>query len=325
MEQQQRLQIVKDEIRRFPDFSNRTIARVILHDHPSIFEQDLEKVRSIVRRQRGAAGHKNREQVHLPYPVTPMTMPLTRRAVRTPYRLSDGLWLVFADTHVPFHEPKPIEAAFAYAKQQKVDGILIDGDLQDYPSISYWTSQHKQDMDEDMKATIDFLDFIRYEFAKEKKVYKLGNHEYRVDRYYQSNKPELIGLPLIALEKVYNLEERGFDCVDYNQMIYAGKLPIIHGHEVKHLSGAVNPARGLFLKTKSWAMCAHSHRTSEHSERDIRGTLLTTWSIGCLCDLSPDYEPMTSNWNWGFALINVEHNGDFEVENRRILPNGKVV
>lgn len=32
-----------------------------------------------------------------------------------------------------------------------------------------------------------------------------------------------------------------------------------------------------------------------------------------------------SNWNWGFALVNVEKNGDFEVENRRILPSGKVV
>jgi hypothetical protein len=32
-----------------------------------------------------------------------------------------------------------------------------------------------------------------------------------------------------------------------------------------------------------------------------------------------------SNWNWGFSLVNVEENGDFEVENKRILDSGKVV
>src|SRR5574343_300047 len=69
----------------------------------------------------------------------------------------------------------------------------------------------------------------------------------------------------------------------------AGKLPILHGHEVRRMAMAVNPARGLFMRLKSWGMCGHCHKTSEHTERDIRGTILTTWSVGCLCDLSPVY------------------------------------
>ena len=87
----------------------------------------------------------------------------------------------------------------------------------------------------------------------------------------------------------------------------------------------LNPARGLFLKTKSWAMCGHSHTTSEHTERDIRGTILTTWSVGCLCDLSPDYHAFGNNWNWGVSIVETQANGDFQVDNRRILPNGSVV
>lgn len=83
-------------------------------------------------------------------------------------------------------------------------------------------------------------------------------------------------------------------------------------------------ARGLFLKTKTFAACAHGHSTSEHSVRDINDVMLTTWSFGCLSDLHPDWNPF-SDWNWGFAIINVEANGFFEVENRRILSNGKVV
>ena len=33
---------------------------------------------------------------------------------------------------------------------------------------------------------------------------------------------------------------------------------------------------------------------------------------------------MANDWNWGFAMINVEKNGNFEVTNKRVLPNGQV-
>ena len=127
------------------------------------------------------------------------------------------------------------------------------------------------------------------------------------------------------METLLGFEERNIEFLDYNQKVYAGELPIIHGHEVQHLQTMVNPARGLFLKTKTFSACSHCHRNSEHSTRDINDVMLTTWSFGCLCDLSPDYNPIGNEWNWGFALINVEDKGFFEVENRRILPNGKIV
>jgi hypothetical protein len=126
------------------------------------------------------------------------------------------------------------------------------------------------------------------------------------------------------METILGLEYRDIEFLDYLQLVMAGKLPILHGHEVPNISRTVNPARGLFQHTKTWAMCSHCHTTSQHPAKDIYGTLLTTWSTGCLCDLSPDYNPFGNNWNWGFALVNVEKNGDFEVENKRILPSGKV-
>jgi len=171
---------------------------------------------------------------------------------------------------------------------------------------------------------IDFLDFIEQEFPSVKKVYKPGNHEYRLPRLYQSKVPDLIGLPLLAMDTVLSLEQRGYEFLEYNQKVMAGKLPIIHGSEIRFTSRAVNPARGLFLKAKSWAMCAHSHTTSEHTATNIRDEYLTTWSIGCLCNLHPDYWPLGNDWNWGCALVNVEKNGAFTVENKRILPNGKL-
>ena len=128
----------------------------------------------------------------------------------------------------------------------------------------------------------------------------------------------------VAIDEVLGLERRGIVALDSKQIVMAGKLPILHGDEYGGLSTAVNPARGLFLKTHTWSACAHYHKTSEHSERDVNGTVLTTWSFACLCDLSPDYRPYSS-WNHGVALVNVEKNGAFEVVNRRILSKGQVV
>jgi hypothetical protein len=318
-------EIVKDAIRRFEHLPTRTIARYILHNYGPLFDGNLEKIRSNIRYHVGAGGDKNRKDLKQKISHSPQPLPATWRKTRNAYKLPPGLWLILSDLHIPFHEPKPIEAAVKFGQAEKVTGILFNGDLQDCASISYWPSGRKRDFDKEVEIFIDFLDFIENELPGTKKVYKPGNHEYRLPRYYQAKAPELIGLPLQAVDDILGLEYRGIEFLDYFQMVMAGKLPIFHGHEFQNISRAVNPARGLFLRTKTWAACSHCHSTSEHTPKNVFGTLLTTWSFGCLCDLNPDYNPFGNDWNHGFALVNVEKNGDFEVQNRRILPNGKVV
>lgn len=318
-------QAIRDTIDKFPSLGNRTIAQIVLHNYGDLYDNDIEKIRDVVRHYRGAHGDKARNWRKLDGIKTPPAMPQTWRRVRTPYHLPPGLWAVFPDVHVPYHEQKAVDAAFGYAKKNKVDGLFFAGDLQDCAAVSFWQSGRKRDFDKELMVFIDFLDFVRHEFPKQKKVILPGNHEYRLPRYYQNRAPELIGIPLAVMDKVLDLEARGFEYLEYLQLVYAGKLPILHGHEIPRITQAVNPARGLYMKIKMWGMCGHIHKTSEHPERDLQGKLLTTWTVGCLCDLSPDYNPYANSWNWGFALVNVEKNGDFEVENRRILPNGKVV
>jgi predicted phosphodiesterase len=314
--------IVKDALARFPELPLRAIARYILQNFGPQFDNDLEKIRSSVRYHVGANGEYSR-QFRLDPRTKTVKMPETWRKTRVPHKLSPGLWLVMADIHIPFHEPKPLEAAMQYGKNAGVTGVLLAGDVQDCAAVSYWPSAIKRDFDKEVTLFVDFLDLLRREFPKQEIVYLPGNHEYRLPRYYESRVPELIGLPLAAFETVLGLEARNIELLDFRQMVLAGKLPIFHGDEFR-LSRAVNVARGLFLKTKSYSLCAHGHSSSEHTERNIHGTILTTWSIGCLCDLSPDYAPH-SNWNWGACLISIEPNGQFEVLNRRILPNMDVV
>jgi hypothetical protein len=318
-------EIIKDAIRRFEHLPKRTIARYVLHNYGPIFDGDLEKIRQQIRYHTGNKGKYNSDHLKEKIPHASHGLPETWRQTRTSYKLPPGLWLVLSDVHIPFHEPKPIESAVKFGQAEKVTGILFNGDLQDCASLSYWPSGRKRDFDKEVELFIDFLDFIDAEFPGVKKVYKPGNHEYRLPRYYQSKAPEMIGLPLQAVVDVLGLEYRGIEFLDYHQIVMAGKLPIIHGHEIRNISRAVNPARGLFLRTKSWAACSHCHTTSEHTSKSIQGTLLTTWSFGCLCDLSPDYNPFGNDWCWGVGLVNVEKNGDFEVSNKRILQSGKIV
>jgi hypothetical protein len=317
--------IIKEAVERYPSFGNLTIAKIVIHNQGDIFENNLERIRALVRHYRGAMGEQSKKYRVDGKPTTPKTQPLTWRKVRTPYNLSPGLWLILADVHAPFHDIKAVEAAIAYGKSQNIDGVLYNGDLQDCASISYWMSDRKRDFDKETETFIDFLDFLCYEFQGKKQVYKPGNHEYRLPRIYQSKMPELAGIPLAIMDEIYNFDGRGIEFLEYYQKVYAGKLPILHGHEVRNLAVAVSPARGLFLRFLSWGMCSHVHRTSENSERNIEGTLLTTWTTGCLCDLSPDYDPYANKWNHGSALVNVDKDGSFEVRNFRILPSGKVV
>lgn len=315
--------VVKEALARFPNLPLRAIARYLFQSNPALFGGDYERARNAVKYYAGKCGDRCR--LFRPAIEREVSIPETWRQHRTPYKLPAGKWLILSDLHIPFHEPLPVEAALQYGKDKKITGILLNGDAQDCAAVSFWPTVAKRNFDREVELFIDFLDLLKKEFPHAKIVYKPGNHEYRLPRMYAAKVPDLIGVPLAAMDAVLGLEARGIEFLDYHQLVMAGKLPILHGHEVRVISRAVNPARGLFLKTKSWAMCGHSHTTSEHTERSIRGTILTCWSVGCLCDLSPDYHAYGNNWNWGVAIVDAMANGDFTVDNRRILPNGAVV
>lgn len=317
---QARTALVKDAIARFPQLPTRTLARYLVYNYPGVFES-VERARRVLKYYLGTDGDVSR--LKQPKVDRVVSMPPTWRQERTPYILPKGKWLCLFDVHIPFHEPRAVEAALAYGKKAKVDGIFLGGDIMDCAAVSYWPSAIKRDLDREIELFIDFLDLLEKEFKGKRIVYKMGNHEQRIPRYLQSQAPALMGIPLATMDAVFGLEARGIDTVDHAEMVMAGRLPILHGHEVaRGFSRAVNPARGLFLRAKSWAMCGHFHTTSEHTERSIRNKLLTCWSVGCLSDLSPEYS-LVNSWNWGFAII--EHDGtDFFVDNRRILPNGVV-
>ena len=296
-----------------------------MNHYGELFDNNLEVIRSAVRYHCGKNGNLGREHIgNRVILKEQVKIPQTWAITRSKYSLPVGKWLLINDVHVPFHELKPLEATLQYAKDQKITGIFMNGDIWDVASLSFWPGIPR-DFDKECAAFADFLDFIIQEFPDVKIVYKPGNHEYRLPRYFMSKAQDLSLSPLAQMETIMGFDARGIEFLDYFQIVMAGKLPIIHGNEVSNINKAVNPARGLFLRTKTNALCGHCHTTSQHSERDLMGKLISTWSVGCQCNLEPEYNPYGNNWCWGFAIIDIDKNGNFEVANHRILSNGKVV
>jgi hypothetical protein len=136
--------------------------------------------------------------------------------------------------------------------------------------------------------------------------------------------PEFLAVDSFKLHEVLKLTDLGIELISDLRPISLGKLSVIHGHEyARSVFSPVNPARGLFLRGKTTAMCGHHHQVSQHSERTLEGKQLSTWSLGCLCNLNPQYMPL-NNWSHGFAIVDVESSGDFHVDNIKIV-NGKSV
>ena len=96
--------------------------------------------------------------------------------------------------------------------------------------------------------------------------------------------------------------------------IMAGDLLIVHGHEVGRGSGGQHPARWLRQRAGHPAICGHFHRTDYSRETNAVGALIETWTVGALCNLSPDYHPR-NQWNHGAAFVEVHDDQTFEVEN----------
>lgn len=327
-------QVAAELIRQFPKAGSLTLARMLLRDHKALFK-DIEAARRAVRYARGATGQRDRAY------RSKELVPLTRKAVPgDPFaKLPKGLRhyedqgpfvlegvkrvAVLSDLHIPYHDKDAIRTTIKYLKGYKPDCIILNGDIADIFSLSFWEKDpRKRGFSEELETVRLFLQLLRQTFPKARIIFKKGNHEERFERYMSVKAPELLGVSEFALEKLLHLEELKIELVGDRQPIQLGKLSIVHGHEFRWgITSPVNPARGFYLRAKSHVLGGHLHQPSHHSEKTINDVIISAWSTGCLCDLKPDYARHNS-WSHGFATVTVNADG-FEVNNKKII-NGRI-
>ncbi|NLF01125.1 MAG: hypothetical protein GX601_09130 [Anaerolineales bacterium] len=317
-------QLALDLHNQFPSAPTRQLAAMLYRDNPECFT-DEEHARRLVRYHRGESGDSDRAKIALMADVEPVrkfTAPKSDAKPPQPYVWThQGLGTIIADLHLPYHDERALETAINYAiGAQATDFLLILGDGMDHYQLSrFGKDPRNRDFAGEVEMMRDLLGTLGAIFPQV--VYKFGNHERRYDDYLRLRAPQLLNLQECELSALLDF---GGDCVGWNSTIRVGEhFTMLHGHEFgSAFFNPVNPARGLFLRAKACAIGAHAHQTSHHDEPNVRGESLSTWSVGCLCDLHPEYATL-NKWNHGFALLEYKGGDDWEVENKRIV-NGKV-
>jgi len=229
--------------------------------------------------------------------------------------------LLLSDVHLPYHHIPALDEAIEYGISKKIDSILLNGDILDCYMLSKFQPDPRMRMfGEEIIAFQQFIKVLKNAFPKAKIYYKLGNHEERYERIMINRCAEFLSIAHFDFENVLGCLELGVEVIKDQRIIYFGKLPILHGHEVGIKSVAVNPARSLFLKTYKSSICGHLHRTSQHNEQALDGKIISCWSTGHLGDPHPKYARL-NKWNHGIARIEKNTDGDFEVINFNLMKN----
>lgn len=236
---------------------------------------------------------------------------------------------VVSDIHTPYQDDDALEIALGYARRQKIDIVLLNGDILDCYKLSYFrTDPNRMPFQEEVKRGRAFLRRIARMFPNAVLIYQVGNHERRNQSYLDSNAPHYAGMKgtrlvdLLDLSSRWRLVDANLDLCRGLQVYSLGRLKAIHGDETKVMSSAVSPAKTLLDRTRVSVIAGHVHRADFSLYRPMGGELVAAWTTGCLCKLSESYMPI-NNWCHGFAVVEVDDDGDFDVQNK-IIVRGKV-
>ena len=229
---------------------------------------------------------------------------------------------ILSDIHFPYHDLQALTCAIKHLKEQEIDCLYLNGDIQDFYSISrHEKEKDMRDFKREVDMNRDFLQRLRDIFRTIPIYYKLGNHENRFARSIQLQAEEFAQLHDLQFDIFFRLDKLNITMVEDWQGMEMGDLLVLHGHEL-YGGGGVNPSQNLFNKTICNTLIGHVHRTSTTQKKTAFKEFINTHSTGCLTLLSPKYMPFSMH-NHGFAIVEIE-NGKSKVNNIQIR-DGKIV
>lgn len=331
LENEERRKALVALLKQYPTHPKLTLAKIAHKQDPALFPS-VDATRRLIQTLTGVNGKKSQalkdKSLFRPKGVAgadpwEAMMPDTWAEPLEPFHIpANGSLLVLSDIHVPFHDPDALKVAIRHGRNEKVGAVLLNGDTLDFYAVSdHEKDPRKVDWMGELEAGRQVLRMVRSAFPNVPVYFKEGNHEYRMERHLMKHAALLLGMPEFELPTLLRMGELGIEFIGNKRMIHAGELNIGHGDEWKG-GGGINPARWASLRAKENVLVGHFHRPSEHIERTVRGRTRGYWSTGCLCELTPKYLPY-NEWCHGFAVVHLNTDGTFEVENRKII-DGKV-
>ncbi len=313
----------KEYLLKYPNIPSRTLARMLYKDYPNLWKSE-DMTRGTIRKLRGSAGESSRT-IYVDFKkqlaALKKELPKGETDKKEPYYLPKSIKrvLLLSDIHLPYQDDEALFAALQYGIEKNIDCIILNGDTVDFHAISrHEKNPYKRDVAYELDCLKVFLKGLRNMFPKALIIYKIGNHDQRLEKYLMLKAPELLAISDFKLSDLCKFNELNIIEVESKQYIYAGKLPILHGHELPMKSGGENPANLSKKALGKQAIFGHFHKTTVANGREFdKGMSYSIYSTGCLCDLHPDYLPI-NQWNHGFAYIELSPSGEYRVENKTI-------
>lgn len=299
-------------------YSKRFIATVLQSKYPDVFK-DVEDARIYVRRVTGANGRKVKMDRQLEEDFALLENPMVECELKpftVPKQYKKAL--IINDVHSKFHDRRAIEVAVNHGAKRDCDIVIINGDLFDFYQFSRFDKNNRirAEFYSEREWVQDFLLLLQKTFGKV--VFKKGNHDIRREQLIQklsADVPEMQGLE--DLSDYIMFDGSTVEVVEDYDIIEFGKLNLIHGHEYQG-GGGIHVAYNRLNKAMDNVVSGHSHVTQSSMKKTVTGKFYGSWAVGCLCSLSPRYNPQ-NNWNHGFAIVERDYTGDFVVDNRRII------
>jgi predicted phosphodiesterase len=310
------------------EMPTKKLARIMYKKENLLFSNEENARITLMRLEgKGTTGTRVKTRMDIPpRPTNPYNLPTSDEEVFEPYHIrGHKRVLVINDIHLPYHNLQAITACFDFAKKEKPDAVFVNGDLLDFHSISYFEKDpRKKSFATELSMFKEFFQTLSDVF-KCRIYFKFGNHEERYEKFLFQKAKELVGVEEFELSNIIKARAEGIEVITDKRIVMMNELPFVHGHEFgRAMFSPVNSARGLVLQAKHSCVKGDSHTTSEHTEPNIMRKIMTTWSVGALCGLTPKWLPL-NKWNHGMAICDLDPNGsDFEFRNYRIY-QGKVL
>ena len=319
--------LAKEIVEQFPKSSKKTLAEKLYNRNKELFT-DKEDARFFIRYATGSTGKKllaNKIEHNSGFSATnPFGLPPSEAVPFEPYVLPKACnnILFLSDIHLPYHDINALTVALDYGQKNNINTIYLNGDIMDFYKASFHEQDHKKrDISYEFEIARQFLDLLQKKFPNAKIFFKEGNHEHRIIRYLRVKAPIVLDMEEFRIDVILKLRERGIEWIPNKTLVKIGKLNAIHGNEYKG-GGGINVARTLWLRAGDNVIAGDKHKTQSAIKTNIDKKTVGTWSVGCLCELNPDYMPF-NEWNVGFAHILVEPNGNFQVKNYMAI-DGKI-
>lgn len=213
--------------------------------------------------------------------------------------------ILLPDLHYPHHDKKAMRSINDFIIDYQPDEILYMGDQLDLSCISSWNKKRpllkegKRLIDEYKNFNEEIL-LVHEKITRDdcKRVFFYGNHERRIQWYIQEH-PELDGF--LDIDTSLQLKERGYKIIEYNDFYNIEKLRVIHGFYYNKYHAA--KTLDVFEKNVVYGHAHNPQSYTKISPMDIEGYHTAT-SLGCLCNISPEYmEGKPNFWSNGFGIV----------------------